>query len=147
MNNLKSGGTLFLAYEGRMGRASVAMSNLGNFWRTDKSWVSKSIRILPGIRFWGQKSSQTMLRVWKWRFTQVWYFPLYPPLVNQPPRARGVEDLQRLFLCVKPSSYMYRQTYQKQGLILESYRILRWTSVIVCVSIITAKLHKMNYEH
>ena len=105
------------------------MSNLGNFWRTDKSWVSKSIRILPGIRFWGQKSSQTMLRVWKWRFTQVWYFPLYPPLVNQPPRARGVEDLQRPFLCVKPSSYMYRQTYQKQGLILESYRILGWTNV------------------
>ena len=109
--------------------AKMAMLYLGNFWRTDKSWVSKSIRILPGIRFWGQKSSQTMLRVWKWRFTQVWYFPLYPPLVNQPPRARGVEDLQRLFLCVKPSSYMYRQTYQKQGLILESYRILRWTSV------------------
>ena len=108
----------------------LAMSNLGNFWRTDKSWVSKSIRILPGIRFWGQKSSQTMLRVWKWRFTQVWYFPLYPPLVNQPPRARGVEDLQRLFLCVKPSSYMYRQTYQKQGLILESHRILRWTNVL-----------------
>ena len=54
---------------------------------------------------------------------------MYPPLVNQPPRARGVEDLQRLFLCVKPSSYMYRQTYQKQGLILESYRILRWTNV------------------
>ena len=109
--------------------ANMAMSDLGNFWRTDKSWVSKSIRILPGIRFWGQKSSQTMLRVWKWRFTQVWYFPLYPPLVNQPTRARGVEDYQKLFLCVKPSSYMYRQTYQKQGLILESYRILGWTNI------------------
>ena len=56
-------------------------------------------------------------------------FPLVSPPCKPAPRARGVEDLQRLFLCVKPSSYMYRQTYQKQGLILKSYHILRWTNV------------------
>ena len=33
----------------------MAMSNLGNLWHTDKLWVSKSIRILSGIRFWGQR--------------------------------------------------------------------------------------------
>ena len=43
----------------------LAMSNLGSFWRTDKSWVSKSIRILPGIRFWGLKPSQTTFTAWK----------------------------------------------------------------------------------
>ena len=30
MNNLKSGGTLFLAYEGRMGRANVLFIELFN---------------------------------------------------------------------------------------------------------------------
>ena len=47
----------------------LAMSNLGSFWRTDKSWVSKSIRILPGIRFWGLKPSQTTFTVWKQNFS------------------------------------------------------------------------------
>ena len=49
--------------------ANMAMSNLGSFWRTDKSWVSKSIRIVPGIRFWGLKPSQTAFTVWKQNFS------------------------------------------------------------------------------
>ena len=39
MNNLKSGGTLFLAYKGRMGRANVQMYSLFAIL----TWISLSI--------------------------------------------------------------------------------------------------------
>ena len=81
-------------------KVNVAMSNLGNFWPTDKSWVSKSIRILPGNRLWGLKSPQLMFRLSKCTFIHFLYFPLYFPFVKQHPLALCLEGLQAWYLCL-----------------------------------------------
>ena len=78
----------------------LAMSNLGNFWPTDKSWVSKSIRIWPGNRLWGLKSPQLMFRLSKCTFIHFLYFSLYFPFVKQHPLALCLEGLQAWYLCL-----------------------------------------------
>ena len=49
--------------------AIFGKSKNGKFWRTDKLWGSRSIRILPVIHFWGLKSPQIKYRSLKWTFT------------------------------------------------------------------------------
>ena len=45
------------------------MSYLVNFWRTDKFLGSRSIRIQPGIHFWGLESPKIKFRVLKRTFS------------------------------------------------------------------------------
>ena len=49
--------------------AIFGKSNNGKFWRTDKLLGSRSIRIQPGIHFWGLKSPQMKFRVLKRTFS------------------------------------------------------------------------------
>ena len=49
--------------------ASFGKSKNISFWHTDKLWGSKSIRILPGIHFWGLQYPQIKFRVSKRTFS------------------------------------------------------------------------------
>ena len=49
--------------------ANMAMYYLVNFWPTDKILGSKSIRIQPGIHFWGLESPKIKFRVLKRTFS------------------------------------------------------------------------------
>ena len=54
----------------------LAMSKNSYFLPTYKCWGSKSIRIQPGIHFWGFKSPQIKFWVWKQTFTFSTFFTL-----------------------------------------------------------------------
>ena len=72
--------------------ANVAMPYLVNFWCTDKLWGSKSIRISPGIHFWGLQYPQIKFRVQKQTFSFLDNFP-----------------------CIFPSSLEHSQTQKPQS--------------------------------
>ena len=50
---------------------------LGYFWHTDKWWVSKSIRISPGIWIWGLKSAHTVFLFDEQTFRFLWILALW----------------------------------------------------------------------
>ena len=62
-------------------------------------------------------------------FHRVW-IPCIPPLKASPPWTYWLGRFQSWLLCVKPSSYMYRQIFKKEGAIQQFFLSLSYPNVV-----------------